>query len=244
VLRAQAALVGSVVDKGLHSYGEKWVGIVIVMAVHMCIGQDVGIGLQLAKEKQLTFDLGDKLAPKMHRHGGQASAEHADHVVLERLDGLLGQIAPMVIGGDEFVCHLGEFDFGFVCKQCLVVKYLVSWDNAALGHSRKCTTAGKNEFALAVILEGLAPGGVGVHVVEDHDVVVAKAGDKGETACLVHVHCVFQSMTRMRTSCATMCAVGAGLLTGTVMLGGFASLMVAGALPGRVERMPWHCPRM
>ncbi len=47
----------------------------------------------------MTFDLGEKLAPKMHRHGGQAFAEHADHVVLERLDGLLGQIAPMSLGG-------------------------------------------------------------------------------------------------------------------------------------------------
>jgi hypothetical protein len=74
----------------------------------------------------------------------------------------------------------------------LVVEYLVPWDDAALGHSRKCVTAGKNEFALAVVLEGLAPGGVGVHVVEDHDVVVAKAGDKRETACLVCVHCVLQ----------------------------------------------------
>ncbi len=39
------------------------------------------------------FNLGEKLAPKMHRHGEQASAEHADHVVLERLDGLLGKVA-------------------------------------------------------------------------------------------------------------------------------------------------------
>jgi hypothetical protein len=37
--------VGSGVDKGLHAHGEKWVAIVIVMAVHMCIDQDVGIGL-------------------------------------------------------------------------------------------------------------------------------------------------------------------------------------------------------
>jgi hypothetical protein len=66
------------------------------------------------------------------------------------------------------------------------------WDNAASGDSRKSTTAGKNEFALAVILEGLALGGVGIHVVEDYDVAVAKAGDKGETARLVHVHCVIQ----------------------------------------------------
>ncbi len=68
----------------------------------------------------------------------------------------------------------------------------MSWNDAALGHLCKCMTAGKNEFALAVILEGLAPGGVGVHVVEDHDVAVAEAGDKRETARLVHVHCVFQ----------------------------------------------------
>ncbi len=52
------------------------------------------------------------------------------------------------------------------------------WDDAASGHLRKCATAGENEFALAVVLEGLAPGGVGVHVVEDQDVAVAKAGVK------------------------------------------------------------------
>jgi hypothetical protein len=57
-------------------------------------------------------------------------------------------------------------------------------------HLCKCATAGKNEFALAVILECLAPGGVGVHVVEDHDIAVAKAGDKGEMARLIHVQCV------------------------------------------------------
>ncbi len=49
---------------------------------------------------------------------------------------------------------------------------------------------GENEFTLAVILECLTPGGVLVHVVDDHDVAVAKAGDKGETACLVRVQCV------------------------------------------------------
>ncbi len=98
----------------------------------------------------------------------------------------------MVIGGEELICHLGEFNFGLVCKQCFVVKYLVLWDNAASGHLCESTTAGKNEFTLAVILEGLAPGGGGVHVVEIHDIAVAKAGDEGETARLVRVHCVFQ----------------------------------------------------
>jgi hypothetical protein len=98
----------------------------------------------------------------------------------------------MVIKGYKFVCHLGEYDFVLVCKQCLVVECLVSWDDAASNHSHECATAGKNKFALTIFLEGLAPGGVGLHVVEDHDVAVAKAGDKGEMACLVHVNCVLQ----------------------------------------------------
>ncbi len=66
MLSEQGALVGSVVDKGLHANGDKWVAIVIVMAIHVCVGRDVGIGLRLAKEKRLMFDLGEKLAPKMH----------------------------------------------------------------------------------------------------------------------------------------------------------------------------------
>ncbi len=65
-------------------------------------------------------------------------------------------------------------------------------DNALSGQLRECVTAGKNEFAFAVIVEGLNPGGIGVHMVEDHDVVVAKVGDKREMACLVRVHCVLQ----------------------------------------------------
>ncbi len=37
-------LVGLVVDKGLYANGDKWVVIVIVVAVHVCVGKDVGIG--------------------------------------------------------------------------------------------------------------------------------------------------------------------------------------------------------
>jgi hypothetical protein len=65
------------------------------------------------------------------------------------------------------------------------------WDDATLGHLRKWAMAGKN-FALAIILVGLAPGGVGVHMVEDHDVAVAKAGDERGRTCLAFVHCVLQ----------------------------------------------------
>ncbi len=45
VLSKQAALVGLLVVKGLHANGDKRVAIVIMMVVHVCVGQDVGIGL-------------------------------------------------------------------------------------------------------------------------------------------------------------------------------------------------------
>ena len=45
MLSKQAAFVGLVVDKGLHANGDKWVVIVIVMAIHVCVGQDVEISL-------------------------------------------------------------------------------------------------------------------------------------------------------------------------------------------------------
>jgi hypothetical protein len=192
----------------------------------------------------LTFDLGEKLAPKMHRHVGQASAEYTAHVVLECLDGLLGKVATMVIGGDEFVCHLGEFNLGLVRERCLVIKYFVPLDNAMLGHSRKCAMEGKNEFVIAVVLEGLAPGGVGVHVVEDHDVAVAKAGDERETACMVSVHCVLQiDDPDEDVMCNNVCSWH-GVVDRHYMLRGFASLVALGASTGQVDWMPWCCPCM
>ncbi len=124
------------------------------------------------------------------------------------------------------------------------MEYLVSWDDAALGRLRKCTTTGKNEFTLAVILDGLAPGGVGVHMVEDHDVVVAEAGDKGEMAHLVRVHCVFQiDDPDEEVMCNNVCS-WCGVADLDCYVRGFALLMVPGALTGQLERMPWYCPRM
>ncbi len=40
-------------------------------------------------------------------------------MILEHLDGLLGKVGMMVFGGDEFISHLGEFNFGLVCKKML-----------------------------------------------------------------------------------------------------------------------------
>ncbi len=120
----------------------------------------------------------------------------------------------------------------------------MSWDDAALGHLRKCVMAGKNEFALAVILEGLAPGGVGVQVVVDDVVAVAEAGDKGETARLVHVHCALQiDDPDEDVMCINVCS-WRGVADRYCVPGGFTLLVVPGALMGQVEQKPWRCPCM
>jgi hypothetical protein len=145
----------------------------------------------------------------------------------------------VVVRGDEFVHHLGEFNFGFVLEGCLVVEYLVLWDDAVPGHLHKYARAGENEFALAVILECLAPG-----VVEDHDVAIAKAGGKRELAIWSVYSVSLKLMIWIWMLCATMCAVSRGTVTGTVMLGGFASLVATGALMGQVDWTPWCYPCM
>jgi hypothetical protein len=64
VLSKQAAFVGSVVNKGLHAYGDKWVAIVIVIAVHMCIGQDVGIWPLTGKGEAIDSRFGGEAGTK------------------------------------------------------------------------------------------------------------------------------------------------------------------------------------
>jgi hypothetical protein len=119
---------------------------------------------------------------------------------------------------------------------------LVLWDDAALGHLGKCMMADENEFALAVVLEGFAPGGVGVHMVEDHDVAVAKAGDKREMARLVCVHCVLQindldEDVMCNNECSWRRVVDQHCYVKEIcVIGGI------GGINGIVDWMPWHWP--
>ena len=116
MLGIRAAGVGTVVDKDLHVDRDEWVLVVVMMAIHMCVGRDAGICIQLTKEEQLPLNLGQKLAPTMHGHGGGATTEDTDHVVFHHLNGIFSHILSMVIGGDKFVCHCCEFDLCLVCK--------------------------------------------------------------------------------------------------------------------------------
>ncbi len=116
MLGVRAAGVGSVMDKGLHADWDEWVPVVVMMAIHMCVGRDAGICIRLMKEEQLPLNLGQKLAPKMHEHGGGATTEDADHVVFNHLDGIFSHNLSMVVGGDKFLSHCCEFDLRLVRK--------------------------------------------------------------------------------------------------------------------------------
>ena len=66
------------------------------------------------------------------------------------------------------------------------------WDNAHLSHLLQGSCTGQDKFAACVVLEGLRPRRVAVNIVNDHDVLVAKAGDLWETPRLIGVHCLLK----------------------------------------------------
>ena len=49
------------------------------------------------------------------------SAEDAHEVILPSLDGLLGNVATVVIGRHQLICHARGLDFGFIGFRDLIV---------------------------------------------------------------------------------------------------------------------------
>ncbi len=54
----------------------------------------------LTEEKELLFDLWEKLTPKVDWHGWCTSADDSDKMVLEGLDGFFRHVALVFLGGD------------------------------------------------------------------------------------------------------------------------------------------------
>ncbi len=52
----------------------------------------------------------------MDWHGGGATAEVSNEVILEGLNGFFGHIALVLIGGYKFIGHAGGFDGGLVLR--------------------------------------------------------------------------------------------------------------------------------
>ncbi len=60
------------------------------------------------------------------------------------------------------------------------------WDISCLSHLHQGSCLGQDKFAASVVLEGLCPQRVAVNIVNDHDVLVAKAGDLREMPVIGH----------------------------------------------------------
>ena len=72
-------------------------------------------------------------------------------MIFPKLDSLLGDVASMVVGGNELVGHAGGDDGGLVLGGCFVVEDLVFWVEAGRAHAGDGICAGGNHgvFGLA-----------------------------------------------------------------------------------------------
>ncbi len=140
----------------------------------------------------MPFYLWEKLAPEVQRESRGTATENANKVVLECLDGFFSHVASMVVQGNKFICHV-ELPMAFLYAADAWVSR--TWCFGMMPtfciHSRGLFT-GQDKFATGVVLEDLHPQRVAVHIVNDHDVFFAKAGDLWELPCLIGVHCLLK----------------------------------------------------
>ena len=69
----------------------------------------------------MPLHLWEELAPQVHWYVGGTSAEAADNVVFEGLNGLFSHVLLVVIEMDKFKVHVSVFDFYLVRCRCLFV---------------------------------------------------------------------------------------------------------------------------
>ena len=105
-----------VLDQCLHANGNKWMSVLVVLCVDMCVCGQVGVRSGLTEEKELLFDLWEKLPPEVDWHGWGASAEDSDEMVLEGLYGFFRHVASVFLGGNYFIGHAGCINGGLVLR--------------------------------------------------------------------------------------------------------------------------------
>ena len=71
----------------------------------MRVRQYGSMGVGLAEEHELAFSLRNRLAPQVPWEGCGGAAHDTDKVVLPCLDLFFGNVAAMIIGDYELVCH-------------------------------------------------------------------------------------------------------------------------------------------
>ena len=151
--------------EGFASNWDKRHTIVVVWAVQGSVGAYLGIGVGIHKKIELAFQLWDDLAPEMGWERSCCSARRRNEMVFPCLDGLLGNVASMIIGWYKLVIHVGFLDSLFILFGCLVVEYLACWHYSTCFHSLECRAAGTYHFSFRLVFGGFHPDGVGAGMV-------------------------------------------------------------------------------
>ena len=129
--------------------------------------------------------MGDVAVPKVHGEAGVVATDDGDEVFLEGADGFLGTVGAVAIWRDQLKNFVGfgheflEPGWAFIVKD---VEFRLEDARAEIFVQGGVAV---HDLCFAMIFHGLGEYGVGVVLVEYHDVLVAFSGGGGETTGLV-----------------------------------------------------------
>ena len=116
------------------------------------------------------------------------TAHHSNEVVLQLLNRLICQVAPLIIYRENLVGRACLFYFQSVRRVYLIVQYLVSRYYALRFHPFEGAAPGQDHLPLCLVFHGFNPGGAAIIVMQDHLVSISLARPVRELPCLVCVH--------------------------------------------------------
>ena len=129
--------------------------------------------------------MGDVTIPKVHGEAGVVAAYACDEVLLEGADGFLGMVGAVAMRRENLEVFVG---FGHEFLEpggAFIVEDVEGRLEAARAEIFVQGGVAAHNFCFATILRGIDEYGVGVVLVEYHEVLVAFAGGGGETTGLV-----------------------------------------------------------
>ena len=129
--------------------------------------------------------MGDVTTPKVHGEAGVVATYACDEVLLEGADVFLGMVDVVAMLRDKLEGFVGCGHEFLEAGGAFIVKDVQVRIEAAQTEVFVEGGVAAHEFCFATIFHGIGEYGVGIILVEYHDVLVAFAGFGGETTGLV-----------------------------------------------------------
>ena len=123
--------------------GGNGMSIVVIRAIELCPGRELGVEAGAAQKVQGEDSLRDEEAPKVQGELWIRGTEASNEVVLECLDGSLGSIAAVDVGRGELVGHILLMEILLEDGGALIVK------GVELG-----SAAGRDELVVFLLVSG------------------------------------------------------------------------------------------